>query len=979
MDEKELASVPEETDESTDVTVEAPETPSAPEGGGKKKKKKHRYPFWKRLLIFLLGTIIGFVSCIGAIAGVGYWAYSNLSLQKLNDMGIAVGLPDSLQGTGEVDISTYTIKSLIGDVLYFTGEAGKEKLTIQGLRERYGLHLLSDVEGMLPAELTTLPLGDLASENGLEYLLSALDFSFVLKLLPEGVFSEPFIETMEGRDLGGLASGNMGDMLAGVKLGYLIGATYEKQGDRWVLIPADPAHKTLMEYMAELDLGKVIGESQDENGSVLALLKEELGTVPLSEIMGFSAEGGDILAGVKFGDVIVKNETDGTYSLQIAAAFNDMLFGTLAGYEETSDGWCDENGNEASVLMARIFDHTVGEFASGEFSFDDVTRGLLIGDLMGYTKKANGGFLDESGKDVMGLNAILADVSLDTLINGELAFDTLFDDEKVGTVLNYTQDKRGNWYDADGNPVTGLNASIADITMQQFFGKESLNATDVFAGVYLGEVMGYTVSKYKTDGKTPDKWIDADGKEVDSLNADVANLKVGDLSDGEGVDFKEVFGDELIGDMQGHTYNPSKDHWYTAEGVALETLENAIAQMTVAEIIDGNIDFAEAFGDEKIGNLQNYVYVNGQWYKDAAKTQPLSALDNVIASWSLNEVMNGNVDYKESMKDVYLGEMMGYTGSVGNWRDGNKKVIGLSAVVADLQFGSLDNDKSVTEVLSHAKVGDVMGYHREGTKWYDEEGNEVATILALLADKKVEEMNDTINDWQLGHLMGYEKRAGSWYNPDGDVNDMMLHVADLYLKDLSDPDAIHASIDEMHMSDILNYTQGADGNWYHGTERVTGVTAYLASHAVKDLPTDMNEMTVADVFGYEETAGVWYDADGHKLDHVMVSIADAKIIELDDRMQTITVGELFERSDDGFFKILGGETKLAELDDRIDVVFGTGADAATIGDFMDAGIIDDVDAAESAKLDHYLGTSNWRDMQVTAFINSVISIITTLP
>ena len=114
-----------------------------------KKKNKVRYPFWKRLLIFLLGSIIGFTSCIGAIAGVGFWAYKNLSVQKLNDFGLAITLPEALQGEGEVDITAYTIEALISDITYYTGSGSKD-LTIRALREKYGLNLLSDVEELIP-------------------------------------------------------------------------------------------------------------------------------------------------------------------------------------------------------------------------------------------------------------------------------------------------------------------------------------------------------------------------------------------------------------------------------------------------------------------------------------------------------------------------------------------------------------------------------------------------------------------------------------------------------------------------------------------------------------------------------------------------------------------------------------------------------------------------------------------------------------
>ena len=948
------------------------EPPKEETDGKKKKKKKGRFPFWKRLCIFLLGMLIGITSTLGGIVGGGYWIYKNVSIEKLNEMGIAVALPESLQGKGEVDISTYTAAMLIADIMNY--KSGSEELTVKSLSERYGLKLIADIEKLLPEEMASMPLGVLADGNALEQIFACLDFAYLLGLMPEGTFSEPMLEAMEGKNLSALGGGDMGEFLRDVKLGYLLSLTYEKQGDKWVLVLEEGKSKGLMEYMAGIDLSKLIG---DESTDMLGLMKEEMADAPLSDVLGFATQGDDLLAGKTFGDIVVKDEATGKHSLRLAEAFDEVKFGTLAGYTEKNHVWQDENGEEASILMTRIFDHTVSEFSDGTFDFDDVTDGLTVGDIMGYTEKADGTYLDKDGKEAKGLNGILAETSLDALLDGTLTFDTLFEDERVGTLLNYTQDVRGNWYDEKGKLMTGLDASVANITMKQFFGKETVKAADVFAGVYMGEVMGFTVASYKSDGKTPDTWRDENGKPVDGFNADVANLKVGDLSDGDGVDFKEVFGDERVGDMQGHTYNASTGKWSDKNGNALDTLDSTIANMTVGDIIDGEINFKDAFRDEKIGNLQNYTYAGGRWYSDSAKTKPLPALDNVVAGWALGDLMNNTIDYRAAMEDVYVGELMGYTGTVGNWMNGKLKVKGLSAVIADLTFGELDDDTSMTHCLASAKVGDVMGYHKDGNVWKDEHGTEVSTVLGLLADKKISEMDESIHSWQLGDLMGYEKRGGEWTNPDGEVNTMMSHVADLYLDQLSDPDAVHEAVDGMMMCDILGYTKKADG-WYMKDTKITGVMAYLAGHTVAELPYEVDHMAVSDIFGFTKRDGAWYDAKGQKITPFLASLADCHINDLDDHVNALTLGEVFVETDDGFFLILGADTKLVDLEARIDTVFGTGEGAATIGDFMDAGIVHDVTPAEAEKLALRIG-ADWRNMKVVSFINTIIDLVVQIP
>ena len=1110
----------------TDISVEEADT--------KRKKKKVRYPFWKRLLIFLLGMIIGGLSCIGAIVGSGIWVYNNLSLQTLDGIGITVNLPEPLEGTGEVDIRTYTLSKLVSD---FASYNSKKPLTIKALRDRYGLNILYDVDEMLPEELTTLPLSEITGKDGVNKLLSAINLKFIFGFLPSGVLSEPMREAVEDKTVADLMGGNVGELLDGVKLGYLIpSVTYEKIGDEWVLVPADAENITLIENAADLDLGKLISEGK--GGDVLDLVKEELGELPLSDLVGLEGDNGAILGGTLLSDVIILDENTGKHAFKLDGALNDVKVGSLVGYTEREGVWLDKNDKPASALTERLFDSSIADFTSGSFSFDSVIDGLLIADILEYTKLDDGSFVDKNNTEITGFGAVIADVALDellggsvsfdtlvsdkkigsllgytesdtgvwldkdekqvsglsailadteikSLLDGTISFDTLFEDDKIGTILGYVKGEDERWYDKNGALVTGVNASVANLSMKQFFGKESLNALEVFSDVYMGEIMDFTVLSYKSDGVTPNTWEDKNGKTVEGFNADIASLRVGDFADGKGLDFKEIFKDDKIGDLQEYTYNSDNGRWYDGSS-ALGTLDNAIANIALVDIIEGNIDFKDAFRDEKMGNLQGYTFFGGKWYKDAAHTKPLtsidsavaswtvgdimdgrinyrdalatervgdlqgytlydgrwykdaahtepiSTVDNVIAGWTLGDVMDGRIDFKEafgeekigslqeyvfsegkwyeddtkstplgtldtaianwtigelldgeinyveSLKNVHVGEFMGYTGTVGSWINGTSEVSGLAATIADISIGDLDDSMTIVHLIAATKVGDVLGYHRDGDRWVDEYGQEVSTILALLADKQVGEMDAAIHSWQLGNLMGYTKQPdGTWDAPNGEVNSMMSHVADLYLDEISDIDAIHAAVDEMLMADILSYSKRDDGFWYtKGGVKITGVMGYLAGHTVIELAYEMDNMTLADVFGYAKGGdGVWRDADGVQVSALISALADCRVNDLDERVATLALDDIFASTDSGFFKIIGGDTRLCDLDERVDTVFGTGEGAATIGDFMDAGIINPVTDAQSQKISMRLGVTDWRDMSIVAFVNQIIALI----
>ena len=91
-------------------------------------------------------------------------------------------------------------------------------------------------------------------------------------------------------------------------------------------------------------------------------------------------------------------------------------------------------------------------------------------------------------------------------------------------------------------------------------------------------------------------------------------------------------------------------------------------------------------------------------------------------------------------------------------------------------------------------------------------------------------------------------------------------------------------------------------------------------------------------------------------------------------MNNLKVSDVFANTNDGFFKIIGGETKLLDLDTRIDKLFGTGEGAATIGDFMDAGIVSDVSAEASNRLTLCIG-EGWRNYAIATFIDKIINFI----
>ena len=974
-----------------------------------KKQAKQKYPFWKRLLVFLLGMFVGFIACVGGIAGAGFWAYSNLSADKLG-----VTLPEPLQGTGEADISKYTLQMLVGDLMYYTNSANKDKLTLANLQQRYGLNFLNDVNGMLPEELTNLVLSELGSEDALNEILSCLDFNFVFSFLEEGAIPPAMADALGDRDISALAEGNFVELLEGVKLGYLLGLEYEKQGDEWVLVSEEEG---IMPILAEIEVGPMIDVAMN-GGDMLEFLRDGMGDATLAELMG-GDDDANWLASVKMADIIVYSEENGAYMFDILSALGDVFLGEIMGYEKNADEWYDENNEKIVGINASLSNIELQEIMDGELDITEIIGDMQLGEVMGYELRFDTWY--DGGEKVEGVNAAMADIKLCDVMNGDLDVTDAIGDLLIGEMMGY--EKHGKvWYDGNGEQVTGVTASVADMPLSDVL-EGTMDVNDVFGDMYLGEVMGYEVVSYKADGVTPKTWKDGNGNLVEGFDEDIANIKVGALTDGNGVDFQEVFGDQLVGELQG--YEKRGNQWYDEYNRPLDALDNSIANIYVGDMIDGTVDLSETFRDAKVSELLGYRKLqNGTWVDE--NNQKVNAvlglladvkigeMNDTVSSWKLGDIMgyenvggvwkeadgtvvdglNKNIadidvndftdgdglDISDILGDETVGELQGYEKRGDQWYDeANQPLDTLENAIADLKVNDLiEGTADLSSIFEDAKVADLLGYtQRPDGTWQDENGQDVSRVIELLAEATVGEMNDTVSSWSLGDIMGYKYVGGVWVNPNGETNSMMAQVATLGINDLSDPDAVHAAVDGMKMCDILGYEKRADGNWYHGSSKVTGVMAYLADHKVSELAYEVDHMEVHDILGYKKVGSEWVHEDGSELCPLMAAIADATINELDQTVSNLTLDQIFENTNDGFFSLLGGTTKISELDARIDEIFDS-SNGVTIGEFMDAGLVDDVTPAQSAKLSEYIG-SDWRDLTVTGFINSIIDIIAGLP
>ena len=239
-----------------------------------------------RGVAFILVFILGFISCVGAIVGAGFYVYSSLSLDTLKGFGVEINTDDLLDPDAEISLSAMTIQKLVEEVQYLMTIGEEADLDL--LIERYGLKLPEEVEGAIPDEIRGIPLAQMFSENGINAILENTEVDYILALIPDGIITEPTKAALSGKTLDAVVELRLGYLLSGVKLGYLTGVAYELDGDgNYQVKYANPDQPSLFELVAPLDLGELLDSITGESGeNMFDVITDAVGDVMLETLVG---------------------------------------------------------------------------------------------------------------------------------------------------------------------------------------------------------------------------------------------------------------------------------------------------------------------------------------------------------------------------------------------------------------------------------------------------------------------------------------------------------------------------------------------------------------------------------------------------------------------------------------------------------------------------------------------------------------------
>lgn len=892
-----------------------------------KMTKKQRRPRKKHyilrvifaLLRFVLTLLLGMAIAYGSVVGIFYYAFSGLTIDMLQQFGIAENADEYLTSNGDIDLTSTSILELIADLN--SVRADLQNYTLDSLIAHYGIALPEETLAMLPTDLFSLPLDQLVSGDVGAVIADNLKMGYFLSFLPDEMLSPLLVETLSDRPLALLTSGAYGELFSGVKLGYLTGVSFDENGD---VVCVDAANPTLQEALATLDLGNIL-DAATKNGDLLGVFATDIGTQELRPLLGGIVSGAlldKMCEGLCVADIILPDAQTGRYRFDLNALTGALHLGDVLGYTYVNDTWYQEytdNGDAADDVVATkmnavLADIALSDVLGGTLSLDESFEDVYFGDLQsGYTR-------------------------------GDAITEPLPDSEDF-IVVGY------QWL-KDGAVLGKMQQELANIAITDLLnGKMDINKT--LGSLYLGDMQGYTYREI-TDADTGDvighKWVKITAgveEEISPVLAAIADVSVSSILNGE-LDLVGAMGNLTLGDVQNYTLG-NDGRWYREVAGSEGTLEyvgavqNSIASVLLADIMNGEFNLTEAFAGLRMGDAMGYErgdvtapadpddansYDQYAFFKKDGETDTLTPVSGTmleLANLPLSDVLEGKVNFEDTVRGMTLAEALDYTEHDGVWYstytdDGDPtndvKVTGVLAVLADKRINELNS-----QTLDTVAFGEVLGYTYTDTDddstpdtWYNGEkpaegmmGKLAELTLGNLSDGDV--LSSKLREITLADAMGYKKVGDTWYSAysdDGDSsNDVTLTGVLKVLADKPLNEINSATIEGIALGDAIGYTlvdTNADGTpdtWYNADTPATGIMAKMADLTVAELKSSsavadkLGEVQLFEVLNYKKVEGQWQNGNGQPASGVMSYLMESTVGDIEGTINQMPLGYAF--------------------------------------------------------------------------------------
>ena len=656
----------------------------------------------------------------------------------------------------------------------------------------------------------------------------------------------------------------------------------------------------------------------------------------------YVGEINNALASLKFSDAI-------TSGINIDEVLKAVKLGEIMGKRYENGKWYDGAteivaDNVANEIMLKLYSKTYSEITTTGIDFATLTDGIYFGKVLGYTQQADGKWY-KNGKFVGEMDNAIASLKLSDAMTTGVNIDDAIKNVKLGEIMGKRYEN-GKWYDGDTEIIAN---SIANDIMIKLYSKtySEITTTGIdFAmlteGVYFGKALGYEIGSTTDTAYCENNclanhthkyyWV-KNGKFVGDMNNAMSNISLQQAMQGK-VTIDGLFDDVKLGYIMGHSYDNGK--WYDADGnlINYDELDDGgqkilykMYNQTVGVLTHNGFALDVVLKGMKVGEIMGYKYESNKWQKPSTTGYiDATAIESLMADINMEDMLNGNVDYKSKINNLSLGDVIDVSSSKVLSSLANTNIGGLSTAIESLSIGKL------------------MGYVKNGDKWYDN-GKEVTGLYGALSEYTIGQLsagNVSIDNLKIGDL---------------------ITVADspilALLKDKTLSDAPHAA-NKLYLGEVMGYTKQADGKWYKNGVEATKITAKMADYTIEQV------------------------ADG----------------ELDKIMASLTIGDVLS-ADKGVFAVMeigsftDGDTTYSAYDSaaqvpvsEISIRLTRGVKNASYTALKSAGI-DLFDAETEASIDSFYSSiypmlnptkpvSNWKDQQLTKIVKDIVDTMNLL-
>jgi len=752
---------------------------------------------------FILGWFIGLISTLGLLVGVGYWAYTSVSVNTV-EKWLKTDFTDN---KGMEDL---TLQKAVG-IMQGIASNGADAYTLKQLEEDFGVKMFGEsIYGISTDLIKNSPVMDL--KQAINDTLDTATFNNVLSFM-----------NVKQEDLG------------------MLNTILESERTYYVYKDENPGSKfklyTDEEHNVEVDFKYTIKESTVEFGNsshtisthdFTKTIKPRLIDLPLTtamksitnttnelslyKILGYERTGdvgnytytkdGQTMSGV------MKSVAEYTIDeLANADKFKAIYIYEVMGYERsgTEGNYIyTDKGVEVTGAMKAIAGKTIDELAK-----PNTINNMQLYEIMGYTRTGdapNYEYMDGANK-VTGAMKNLAGKTIN-----ELSKKSTIDNLKVYEIMGYERTgTEGNYsYTNNGTMVTGTMKALAEKSLNELSQKSTID------NMYIYEIMGY--ERTGTEGNYT---YTNNGDEVSGVMETLAGKKIGDLSG------DEVFNDITVADVMGYTI--------AQDGKVLDK---------------NNIEITGLFAhlaDAKINNLSSKI--------DSLTVSQILDLDTSVTG-VLKSLANTTIDGLEAkINTLTVGEALGleesdatgilkalYNSKI-NELDADIKVLTLGKALGVEQASAT----GVVKALYNVKIDELNTEIKALTlgNALDIEESSATGIIKALYNVKIEELNTEINNLTLGKALGIEETSATGV------------IKALFNSKINE---LKTDVDSLQIYQIMGYYLNPVDQKYYETKEgevysnpVTGIMGAIAGKTINGIDDAIDELLVTDLFDANTT------------------------------------------------------------------------------------------------------------------------------